>query len=131
MTDQILFNFVGVVKKHLGRGKKLGFPTANIDIPMDLPEGIFVGYTKYEGKQLPSLIFIGTPMTFNEIDKKAEIYILAFDKDIYGEMLEVQALSHLRNNEKFADMKALIKQMKKDLKDAKSFFKEREKRITV
>jgi FAD synthase len=126
MQEQSIFTIVGTVKKHLGRGRKLGFPTANIEIPLDLPEGIFVGYTKYKGKQLPSIIFIGPPITFKEIDKKAEIYILDFDEDIYGEMLEAQAVLKLRNNEMFSSKEALIKQMKKDKKEARAFFKSKE-----
>ena len=74
----------GIVKSHSGRGTKLGFPTANIDLAEDIPDGIYVGFTTVENHKLSSLIFIGTPEMFGETEKKAEIYILDFDEDLYG-----------------------------------------------
>jgi|SRR3989338_4166198 len=118
-----LFTFGGSVKKYKGRGKKLGFPTANIEIPVDLPEGIFVGYTKHNKKKYPSLVFIGAPLTFKEIDKKAEVYILDFSDEIYDEFLEVEVLKKLRDNKKFDSKEALVEQMKKDEEQARNFFK--------
>ena len=117
-----LFTFGGFVKKDKGRGKKLGFPTANIAIPSDLPEGIFVCYTNHNKKKYPSLVFIGAPLTFKEIDKKAEVYILDYSKEIYDEFLEVEVLKKLRDNVKFDSKEALVEQMKKDENEARNFF---------
>ncbi len=121
--DQIPFTIGGFVKKNKGRGRKLGFPTANLEIPLDLPEGIFVGHTKYKEKQYPSLVFVGAPITFNELDKKAEIYILDYSEKIYDEFIEVTVEKKLRDNIKFETKEELIKQIKKDEKDARKFFK--------
>jgi riboflavin kinase/FMN adenylyltransferase len=123
--DQLPFTFGGFVQKNKGRGRKLGFPTANLEIPLDLPEGIFVGYTKYKSQQLPSLIFIGAPITFKELDKKAEIYILNYSEKIYDEFIEIIVEKKLRNNIQFNNKEDLIKQMEKDEKDAKAFFKKK------
>ena len=117
-----LFTFGGFVKKYKGRGKKLGFPTANIEVPIDLPDGIYVANTKYDKKKYPSLVFIGAPITFKETDKKAEVYILDYSKEIYDELLEVEVLKKLRDNIKFDSKEALIEQMKKDENEARNFF---------
>lgn len=123
--DQLPFTIGGFVKKNKGRGRKLGFPTANLEIPLDLPEGIFVGHTKYKEKQYPSLIFIGASITFKELDKKAEIYILDYDEKIYDEFIEVNIKKKLRDNIQFENKEDLIKQMKKDEKNARVFFKKK------
>ena len=117
------FTIAGFVRKHKGRGKKLGFPTANIEIPLDLPEGLFLGYAKTKDQKLPALIFIGPPLTFNEIDKKAEIYILNYDKELYDQFIEAEIVEKLRDNIKFASKEDLIKQMEKDEIQAKKYFK--------
>ncbi|OGK35581.1 hypothetical protein A3A93_02340 [Candidatus Roizmanbacteria bacterium RIFCSPLOWO2_01_FULL_38_12] len=123
LKKKILFTFSGFVKKAKGRGKKLGFPTANIQIPLDLPEGIYVGYTQHKEKKHPSLIFIGSPITFKEFDKKAEIYILDYSNEIYDEFLEVEVLKKIRDNMKFDSKEALIEQMKKDEEEGREYFK--------
>jgi len=121
--NQFLFTFAGFVKKDKGRGRKLGFPTANIAVTVGLPEGIFVGFTKYDKKKHPSLVFIGAPITFDETDKKAEIFILDYSKEIYDEFLEVEILKRLRDNIKFNSKEELVEQMKKDEQEARNFFK--------
>lgn len=116
------FSFSGIVQRNLGRGRKLGYPTANIQIPSDLPEGIFVGHTFITEKKYPSIIFIGHPITFSETDKKAEVYILDFDQDIYDQYIEVDVLKKQRDNEKFESVEKLIVQMKEDERLAREFF---------
>ena len=117
-----LFTFKGKVKSHLGRGKKLGFPTANIDIDKEIPEGIYIGFTHIDSQKLPSLIFIGAPKTFEETDKKAESYILDFSEDIYGKLITLEVLKKIRDNKKFVNEKELIEQMKEDEKQAREYF---------
>lgn len=122
-VNKNLFTIAGFVKKNRGRGRTLGFPTANIDIAPDLSEGIFIGYTELSGKQLPSLVFIGASVTFDEIDKKAEIFILDHKQELYGNFIEVQIVKKLRDNIKFASKDELVEQMKKDEQEARKYFK--------
>lgn len=122
-----LFTFSGIVKHNLGRGKQLGYPTANIDVPANTSEGIFAALVTHNTNKYQSVLFIGPSVTFNETDKKAEVYILDFDKDIYGEYLSVHVLKKLRENEKFTTVEALIEKMKKDEENAREFFKNLEK----
>jgi len=113
----------GVVKQHAGRGKKLGFPTANIELTADIPDGIYVGFTSFDEKKLPSLIFIGTPEMFGETEKRAEIYILDFDEDIYGKTIAVELFKKLRDNKKFDSEEELIEAMHEDERKGRNYFK--------
>lgn len=135
----------GIVEKHLGRGIKLGFPTANLKAPTDIEDGIYVGLTRIhnpsqpplslrggvpplkirggEGELFPSLIFIGMAKTFGDSVKRLEVYILDFNHDIYGQEITVRLLKKIRDNVKFDSEAALVDQMKQDEKCAQDFFK--------
>lgn len=111
--------FSGIVTKHLGRGKELGFPTANIEAPKEIEDGIYLGLAS--GK--PSLIFIGAAETFSESNRKAEVYILDFAGDLYDQEIVVELVKRMRDVRKFVNKEALIEQMQKDEQEARDFFK--------
>ncbi|KKQ38796.1 MAG: Riboflavin biosynthesis protein RibF [Candidatus Roizmanbacteria bacterium GW2011_GWA2_37_7] len=119
---KVLFTLSGIVQKHLRRGTKLGYPTANMKVYMNAPDGIFVGYVTLDSTRYQAIIFIGKPLTFDEYDKKAEVYILDFERDIYGTHIDVTVLEKLRDNQKFDSHELLIKQMQKDEIQAREFF---------
>ncbi len=114
--------FWGKVIRHNKRGKKLGFPTANINLAKKIPQGIYLSKTKTEGLTFHSLTFIGTAKTFEEKKYHAEIYILDFKKNIYGKWITVDLLKKIRENKKFKSADALIKQMQLDEKKARNYF---------
>ena len=109
----------GIVKRHLGRGKKLGFPTANLDWHAEIPDGVYVG--KVNGNML-ALIFSGMAKTYEEKDKQLEVYILDFDQDIYDQEIDVELLQKIRDNKKFNSEAELIEQMKHDEIIARRYF---------
>lgn len=117
-----MYKFWGKVRKANLRGKRLGFPTANINLSKQIPEGIYISKTKIGDKQYYSLTFIGRAKTFNEEKFQAETYILDFKKDIYNRWLTVTILSKIRGNKKFDSAEELIKQMKKDEQKARKYF---------
>ncbi|MCD4705014.1 EamA family transporter [bacterium] len=99
-----------------GRGKKIGFPTANLDIVnLDISHGVysvnvFIGEDKYKG-----LLHFGYKETFyGEIS--AEVFIKNFDKEIYKENVKIEIISRIREIKKFKDSGDLRKQIEKDLK---------------
>jgi riboflavin kinase/FMN adenylyltransferase len=114
--------FSGIVKKNLGRGRQLGFPTANIEAPKELEDGIYVGVTYCNTLVYNSIIFVGAAETFGEADRKAEVYILDFEEDLYDQKIEVETQKKIRDNKKFASEQELIDQMKHDEKVAREFF---------
>ncbi len=147
-----LFTIKGKVITGAKRGKLLGFPTANIKLNQNIPEGIYIstveichsvldpessqeilkpirqahGPEYIEGQvqkdNQKAVTFIGASKTFNETEIKAETYILEFDQNIYGQTIEVNLLKKIRDNKKFSLEKELIDQMNKDIKEAKKYF---------
>lgn len=118
-----MYNFWGKVRKQNQRGGKLGFPTANVNLRKDIPEGIYISKTKLEKKIYPSLTFIGKVKTFNEQTFLSETYILDFNRNIYDKWITVLLLKKIRINKKFKDAGDLVKQMRSDEEVAKKYFK--------
>jgi len=117
-----MYKFWGKVRKHNQRGKKLGFPTANINLTKKIPEGIYISKTKIQKNKYSSLTFIGKAKTFNGQKFHGETYILDFNQDIYNKWISVELLKKIRDNQKFKSVDNLIKQMKKDETDARRYF---------
>jgi len=116
--------FQGIVKKHMGRGNRLGFPTANLGITADIAEGVYAAFVILGEKKLPALVFSGKAVTFGDNKKLFEVYILDFNQDLYGQEIEVQLLKHMRGVEKFDTAAELILQMQKDEELARKYFKQ-------
>lgn len=117
------FTLHGVVKPFSGNGRKFGYSTANIEVPIDTPEGIFVGWTTLNNKKLASVQFIGQPITVGDTIKRAESHIFDFeDRDLYGESIQLIVLEKLRDNIKFDSINELLEQMKKDEQTARLYF---------
>jgi len=119
---QNLIKIQGIVKKGQDRGKALGFPTANIDITQNIPEGIYISQTIIKNKKYNSLTFIGSAKTFNETKYHAETYIFDFHENIYDENIRVELLTKIRENQKFNSEEELIQQMKQDKRQAEEYF---------
>ena len=80
-----LYTFWGKVRRNKGRGKLLGYPTANIALHRRIPEGIYASVVTWKHANYRAATFIGQAKTFNESDYKAECYLLDFNQDLYGE----------------------------------------------
>lgn len=119
----------GKVIKGAGRGKKLGFPTANIDVCESLVvpgDGVYFGkisISNNDAGELPVVINIGDNPTFGDSKKWVESHILDFDGKIYDEDIRITFLKKLRKEIKFETGEGLIGQIKKDIDDARLFFK--------
>ncbi len=114
--------FWGKVRKNIQRGKDLGFPTANVRLSKSIPEGIYVSKTRIKNIWHKSATFIGAAKTFGETRFHAEIYILDFNESLYGKWISVELIKKIRDNKRFDSAKDLIKQMKKDEKEARKYF---------
>lgn len=117
-----MYQFWGKVRKNKQRGRKLGFPTANINLTKNIPEGIYVSQVKIGTSIYPALTFIGTAKTFNEKKFQAETYILDFKQNLYDKWISVKLLKKIRDNKKFNSARELIAQMKKDEQWARKYF---------
>ncbi len=120
-----LYTLEGLVVKGEGRGKRLGVPTANMQVDQDvlLPKpGVYVTETASRGMLYRSVTNIGRNPTFKDgPELSVETHILDFDGDIYGEGLEVRFLDRLRDERKFPGVDALLDQIKQDIGRARAF----------
>lgn len=114
--------FWGKVRRGKGRGKALGFPTANITLRKTIPEGIYIARTRVDNRWHPSLVFIGSAKTFGETNVHAESCILSFDKELYGRWISIRLLKKIRGNREFTSANELVAQMKEDKKAARAYF---------
>lgn len=112
----------GKVIKGEGRGKDLGFPTANISIRKKITEGIYLSKITANGKIYNGLTFIGKAITFGATKTFAESYLLDFSEDLYGKEIIIQLLQKMRDNKKFSSPEDLIQQMNEDVAIARKFF---------
>jgi len=119
------FHLEGVVVKGEGRGKKIGFPTANIQVSQDLivpHNGVYVTRTIHKGMTYQSVTNIGHNPTFKDGNQvHIETNLFDFNTDIYGEMLDIEFLHKLRDEKKFPTVNDLINQIKADVETARKF----------
>jgi len=113
------YSFKGKVVKGDGRGKDLGFPTANLSIENEdklIPaKGIYASECIIDGKKYYGLLSLGSRPTFHTNgDVIPEFYIFDFKKDIYNKVLDVNLVEKIRNEEKFNSVEELISRMKMD-----------------
>jgi len=120
--NQILYTIRGKVRKGKQRGKQLGFPTANIALHQTIPEGVYVSTVSIKRQRFIAAAFIGPAKTFGEQEYQLESYIIDFDISIYDEWMTVRLMKKLRGNNKFSSPDELIKQIRSDIQETKSFF---------
>ncbi len=106
----------GTVVSGAGRGRLLGYPTANIDphheaIP---PSGVYAVRVRLGKKKFGGALFIGRRPTFGGREPVIEAHIFDFRSMIYGEDIEVTFVKRLRGVRKFNGREKLIEQIKKD-----------------
>jgi riboflavin kinase/FMN adenylyltransferase len=120
----------GCVVRGDGVGRQLGFPTANVRIRHNRAPltGIFAVEVSGAGsrdsvKSLRGVASLGTRPTVKEHGEPLlEVYLFDFSGDLYGKHLRVDFLHKFRDEQKFADVAALTKQIAKDSDDARAYF---------
>ncbi len=119
------YEITGMVEKGLGRGRTIGFPTANLFTQAEtIPKkGVYVTLAESGGKTWQSVTNIGDNPTFKDQYKtstKIETYILDFENDIYGEKIKVHFVRRLRDEKKFSSVQELIAQIAQDVAEARN-----------
>ncbi len=113
------YSFKGIIVHGDGRGRKLGFPTANLSVDNEdklIPaKGIYAAECIVENEKHFGLLSLGRRPTFHKDGEIIpEFYIFDFDKDIYDEVMQVNMVEKIRDEEKFSSVDELIIRMKKD-----------------
>ena len=124
MTDQLPAKLHGTVRRYKGNGRRLGYPTANIAVPTELPDGVYFGYADLgEHRHRPAIIFIGVPTTLGDTDRRVEAYLLDIDdRDYYDLSLRLQVQQFHRQNRTFPSVDDLLVVMKADEQTARAWF---------
>ena len=106
-------------------GRKLGYPTANIEICKSFPiNGIFLVKVVIENTEVKfGLASIGNKPTFSGKKDLLEVFIFDYNSDIYGKKMKVYFFEKLRNQIKFKDENDLIRQMNHDSTNARNMLK--------
>ncbi len=110
----------GTVVKGSGRGKRLGFPTANLNLHHEIrpPSGVYATKVFLNGEEYGAITNVGKRPTFEDDtlnnEPIVEVHIIDFDQSIYEKDLEVQFLYKLREETKFENIDELKQQLKRD-----------------
>lgn len=123
------FSIDGVVESGDKRGRELGFPTANLAIGPELlipADGIYACRVHFDGVTHLGVSNVGVRPTFGDGNRRlVEVFLLDFDRDIYGRKLRVEFLARLRPEERFESAEALVEQMHRDVAKARTVLMER------
>lgn len=118
----------GIIVRGDGRGREIGFPTANLEpvpwsaVPAD---GIYAGRVHRGKETLGAAISIGTNPTFQGNERRVEAFVLDFQGDLYGEHVGFSFTERLRDMLRFDDVDGLVEQMHLDVARAREVLAER------
>jgi riboflavin kinase / FMN adenylyltransferase len=126
LSDNV-FRFSGVVVRGDHRGREMGFPTANVPVPLGLAvpaDGVYAGWvTRLDipsAPRWPAAISVGTNPTFDGVERRVEAYVLDRDDlELYDVEIAIDFYARLRGQVKYAGKEALIKQMHTDVEEAR------------
>jgi riboflavin kinase/FMN adenylyltransferase len=127
-----LYSVSGPVVRGNGRGKPMGYPTANVDVAEDIAvpaDGIYAGWLVRAPAlenpfgprlRLPAAISIGTNPTFDGTERRVEAFVIDVvprdSLDLYGERVSVEFVQWLRGMVRFDGVEPLIEQMAEDVR---------------
>ena len=125
-TNKLLnrnWSIEGIVQKGRQQGKKIGFPTCNIDIDdyvIAMP-GVYAVKVKRKNtnKSLKAIANLGYRPTFNQKKILLEVHIFNFSGNLYNKYLSIEFIKFIRKEKKFKNVNQLRKQIQNDLKVAK------------
>ncbi|MBO4327946.1 MAG: bifunctional riboflavin kinase/FAD synthetase [Bacteroidales bacterium] len=132
LANQLLgypYSVSGMVVRGNEIGRTLGFPTANLDLPVEFMmidnPGVYACETVIEGKRYQAMANIGSRPTIGdraEGDFIIEVNIFDFDGDLYGQTLKVWFFDRIRDEEKFSGLDALKAQLERDREKVQQYF---------
>jgi riboflavin kinase/FMN adenylyltransferase len=129
---------LGTVVRGDGRGRTLGWPTANLDLHHVVrpPRGVYGCEARFDDVRLPALTNIGVRPTFvpaasasaaepawedRDASEKVEVHVLDYAGDLYGKELEIEFLTRIRDERRFAGRDALLARLAEDRREFESF----------
>jgi len=119
------FSLTGEVLRGAGRGRELGFPTANMAIPQKIvsPEsGVYITGAGLGGRRLPGVTNVGAKPTVGVDSLNIETHVIGLDEDLYGKKVEIFFYKKIREIKKFGNTWELKSQVGRDIEKARHFF---------
>jgi riboflavin kinase/FMN adenylyltransferase len=117
------YAFRGTVVPGAQRGRDLGYPTLNIQLPSPRkllpPEGVYAVRAQTARGPFGGMMNLGARPTFGELDRTLEIHLFEASGDWYGEAVSVSLVRRLRDTVRFSSIDALVKQLGRDSEDAR------------
>ncbi len=114
----------GVVVRGDGRGRHLGFPTANLEVTdkdkLIPPSGIYAVRAVLRSGTYGGALHLGPRPTFEGSSPTVEVHLLDFEGDVYGEVVRVDFVERLRDVLPFESVPALVEQMRRDVDMARA-----------
>jgi len=120
------FSLKGRIATGEGRGSKLGFPTANLELDekLALPaDGVYATWAGLDGKSYRSMTNVGFSPTFDGKERTVETFILDYNGEMYGRELKIDFVERLRGEKKFETIEELKEQIAEDVKKGEDILK--------
>jgi riboflavin kinase/FMN adenylyltransferase len=122
------YSITGRVIHGTARGRVIGYPTANVEVPPGklIPAfGIYACWAEVDGERYPAAISIGIRPTFDDDqrDVRVEAYLLDHESDLYEKTVKLEFVQRLRDEMKFPSVEALIAQIESDVAAVRSILK--------
>ena len=118
------YAWTGRVVEGEGRGRELGWPTANLPVPMErvVPkDGVYAASATWQHKTFDSIAYLGTRPTFEADGTRfLEVHLLDERQKLYGEVITVEFVAHLRDDRTFPSAEALAAQIETDVAAART-----------
>ncbi len=116
------FDLDGQVVRGAGRGRTIGYPTANVDTVNELKPapGVYAVRLFFAEKWHWGAANIGVKPTFGGTQITVEVHVLDFSGDLYGAAVRVQFVGHLRAEQRFASVSELTQQIGRDVEATKA-----------
>lgn len=112
------YALTGTVVKGAGQGRRLGFPTANLDVTHPdklIPhEGIYAVRAATRERFADGVLHLGPRPTFAGLPPSIELHLFDFDQDLYGERVRVDFIARIRDIARFDSIDALVRAMEAD-----------------
>ena len=112
----------GEVVRGDGRGKGIGFPTANLDVDTGVAipaTGVYAGHAEVGGERYPAVTNVGLRPTFDGTVRTVEVHVLDLDRDLYGQRIGFSFEHRIRAEERFDGVDALVAQIGRDVARAR------------
>jgi len=121
------YTILGTVAHGDNLGKKIGFPTANLSAHSEQfpPNGVYAAEARIDNERHRGVINLGVRPTISggKSERVLEIHLFNFNREIYGQDVEVRFLRFLRPEKKFANVEALVEQIRQDVDQARKLFR--------